>query len=152
MIDKEGIKLEIYRITDEDGKGMWVEGAESAYDAGASYDKRDDRPGFDVEWTGRGGRDSVMDSTVDEPDSEFTIPSSPFEGWAVFDVKKSVQIWANGGENQGWVIVQPISSPEHYWFSDDAEDVADRPKLIVNYIPPAREELGKPGKPYHIDD
>jgi fibronectin type 3 domain-containing protein len=131
----EGLQLEIYRILDNDNNGPWVEGIATGYDTGASFDKRDDRSGFDIEWTQAGLGDSVLNSKADIPDSVFTIPNNYSGQWASFDVRSSIQAWVNGEEKQGWVIVQPLLSTDHYWYSDDAENIGDRPKLTITYVP-----------------
>ncbi len=52
-----------------------------------------------------------------------------------FDVKKSLEYWAAGSPNYGWLVE---SAATNGWdFRTKESNVADRPKLIVDYTPPA---------------
>ena len=52
-----------------------------------------------------------------------------------FEVTDTVQAWANGAANHGWVF---LNSGGNGWdfYASEFEDVKQRPKLVVEYSPP----------------
>ena len=54
----------------------------------------------------------------------------------VFDVTDSVQAWASGKPNYGWVFINTGGNGWDFYTSE-FEDLKQRPKLIVEFTPPA---------------
>jgi hypothetical protein len=54
-----------------------------------------------------------------------------------FDVTDAVQGWANGKPNHGWVFINTAGNGWDFYTSE-FEDVKQRPKLVVEFTPPAR--------------
>jgi hypothetical protein len=52
-----------------------------------------------------------------------------------FDVTDSVQAWANGAANHGWVFINTGGNGWDF-YTCEFDDVKQRPKLIVEYSPP----------------
>jgi hypothetical protein len=54
----------------------------------------------------------------------------------VFDVTDTVQAWAAGEPNHGWVFLNTGGNGWDF-YTADAEQPAQRPRLVVEYLPPA---------------
>lgn len=53
------------------------------------------------------------------------------------DVTRSVQAWASGAPNQGWRVgAEGLWAGSHSFHSADAPTPADRPRLVVTWLPP----------------
>jgi hypothetical protein len=52
-----------------------------------------------------------------------------------FDVTDSMQAWVHGAANHGWVFLNTGGNGWDF-YTHEFEDVAQRPKLIVEYTPP----------------
>lgn len=55
----------------------------------------------------------------------------------VFECTDTVQAWANGKANHGWVFINTGANGWDFYTSE-FEDVKQRPKLIVEYTPPKK--------------
>ncbi|MFN6312618.1 MAG: DNRLRE domain-containing protein [Planctomyces sp.] len=56
----------------------------------------------------------------------------------IFDVTDTVQIWANGEANHGWVFLNTGGNGWDFYASE-FDDIRQRPKLIVEYSLPGAE-------------
>jgi hypothetical protein len=54
-----------------------------------------------------------------------------------FDATDAVQGWANGKPNHGWVFINTAGNGWDFYTSE-FEDVKQRPKLVVEFTPPAK--------------
>ena len=54
-----------------------------------------------------------------------------------FDVTDTVQAWANGKPNYGWVFINTGGNGWDFYTSE-FEDVKQRPKLVVEFTPPRK--------------
>jgi hypothetical protein len=54
-----------------------------------------------------------------------------------FDVTDTVQAWVNGQANHGWVFINTGGDGWDFYTSE-FEDVNQRPKLVVEFTPPAK--------------
>jgi hypothetical protein len=54
-----------------------------------------------------------------------------------FEVTDTVQLWANGEPNHGWVFINTGSNGWDFYTSE-SEEVKQRPKLIVVFTPPEK--------------
>jgi hypothetical protein len=52
-----------------------------------------------------------------------------------FDVTDSVQAWASGAANHGWVFINTGGNGWDF-YTHEFDDVSQRPKLVVEYKPP----------------
>lgn len=55
-----------------------------------------------------------------------------------FDVTDTVQAWANGKKNYGWVFINTGGNGWDF-YSSDFEQVKQRPKLVIEYTPPTHK-------------
>lgn len=54
-----------------------------------------------------------------------------------FEVTDTVQLWANGEPNHGWVFINTGANGWDFYTSE-FDDVKQRPKLVVEFTPPAK--------------
>ncbi len=54
---------------------------------------------------------------------------------AIFDVRDTIQIWANGRKNHGWVFLNTGGNGWDFYVSE-FERKDEHPKLVVEFIPP----------------
>jgi hypothetical protein len=54
-----------------------------------------------------------------------------------FDVTDTVQAWANGASNYGWVFINTGGNGWDF-YTAEFEDMKQRPKLIIEFTPPAK--------------
>ena len=54
-----------------------------------------------------------------------------------FDATDAVQSWANGKPNHGWVFINTAGNGWDF-YTAEFEDVKQRPKLVVEFTPPAK--------------
>ena len=57
--------------------------------------------------------------------------------FVAFEVTETVQAWANGTENHGWVFLNTGGNGWDF-YSSDFDKVAQRPRLIVKFIEPIK--------------
>lgn len=55
---------------------------------------------------------------------------------AIFDVTDTVQIWANGKPNFGWVFLNTGGNGWDFYASE-FDKIEQRPKLVIEFIPPS---------------
>lgn len=58
---------------------------------------------------------------------------------AIFDVTDTVQMWASGRPNHGWVFLNTGGNGWDFYVSE-FDKVGQRPKLIVKFLPPKSHE------------
>jgi len=54
-----------------------------------------------------------------------------------FEVTDTVQLWANGDPNYGWVFINTGANGWDFYTSE-FDDVKQRPKLVIEFTPPAK--------------
>lgn len=54
---------------------------------------------------------------------------------AIFDVTDTVQMWANGHPNHGWVFINTGGNGWDFYVSE-FDKIEQRPKLLVKFLPP----------------
>ncbi len=54
---------------------------------------------------------------------------------ALFDVRDTIQLWANGRQNHGWVFLNTGGNGWDFYVSE-FERKAEHPKLVVKFVPP----------------
>jgi hypothetical protein len=60
----------------------------------------------------------------------------------VFDVTDTVQAWANGSANHGWVFINTGGNGWDFYTSD-AEKLEQRPQLVIDFTVPTRSVVAK---------
>ena len=89
----------------------------------------------DSTWNSMGGGVSVGSQTVGTADATFTDTGS--RGFFDIDVSASLQAWADGATNLGWVIIGTGTSYGYsFYSSSDYSSSAYRPTLSVTYTSP----------------
>jgi len=97
------------------------------HEASASWDEAS------ATWNNFGAAPGVQPEEVGEFVGHAPVAAGVFE----LDVTRSVSAWAMGErENQGWVFVPASPDGVSVW-SSEAPAVANRPRLVVVYAPPA---------------
>ncbi|MEM7559112.1 MAG: DNRLRE domain-containing protein [Planctomycetota bacterium] len=61
---------------------------------------------------------------------------------AIFDVRDTLQIWANGRKNHGWVFLNTGGNGWDFYVSE-FERKDEHPKLVVEFIPPTEQAATK---------
>lgn len=75
--------------------------------------------------------DLPPDAVLLDPETDLDRPATAGK----FDVTKSLEYWASGANNFGWLVE---SAATNGWdFRTKESTLADRPRLIVDYTPPA---------------
>jgi len=97
------------------------------------------------------GADGLGTDREATPLGDPVIPSSSYTVYT-FDITKAVQDWANGKPNYGIIIIQEGAPDEVVFYHSEYGDPSVRPKLRVSFIANQQSNLGKPGKPQHVDD
>jgi len=64
--------------------------------------------------------------------ADFSLTPNVLNAWAVFDVTGTVQAWASGAANWGWLL-SPSGTDGWRWVSSESSVIADRPVLEVTY-------------------
>ncbi|QHW30460.1 DNRLRE domain-containing protein [Paenibacillus rhizovicinus] len=132
-----GGTVDLFRITDANNKGMWVEGNTStAFDkTGAGWLRRAGTGDtVTTGWTNTSGS-TIMDSVNGTASGNMTFATSA--GWtSSTDIKSDIQAWANGSAvNQAWYMrvrsgtsinIQEVASNQY-------ATAANRPKLTISY-------------------
>lgn len=54
-----------------------------------------------------------------------------------FEVTETLQAWSNGAKNHGWVFINTGGNGWDF-YSSDFDKVAQRPRLVVKFTPPAK--------------
>ena len=134
FVEMEGFaKLGLYRITDDENRGIWFRGVGN--NGAVSVNERNVRE--HTPWI-EGG--NIYDSIVKEPSvSKEDADTVLFDNWFVFeseDLKNDVVSWLNGNApNQGWLMRQTgdasvfgFCSPENINLPNDTT-----PKLEIRY-------------------
>lgn len=135
-----GGTVDLYRVTDPDGKGMWIEGSSSDYTQkdGAAWSRRAGSGNtVSTGWTDTSGS-TIMDSVVSTASGTITL--TPGAGWnESSDLAADVQAWVDDPvTNQGWYLrvrsgsdinIQNVASHQH-------ETASERPKLTITYHGP----------------
>lgn len=67
--------------------------------------------------------------------AEFTLIADELTNYGIFDVTTSLQAWANGATNYGWLL-NDLGTDGWRWNSSEFATAADRPYLEVSYIVP----------------
>lgn len=73
--------------------------------------------------------------------SEFTLFPNVSSTYAIFDVTRSIQDWANGAVNLGWLI-KPAGADTWRFLSSNSASLSDRPTLEITYLVPEPTVLG----------
>jgi hypothetical protein len=60
----------------------------------------------------------------------------------VFDVTDTVQAWANGSANHGWVFINTGGNGWDFYTSD-SEKLEQRPQLVIDFTVPTRSVVAK---------
>ena len=81
---------------------------------------------------------SVGSDTFPVADAAHTVEEL---GPASFDVLPSIQAWAQGAANRGWVFVNDSTDGVEFWSSEYTDDPTLRPKLTVTFTPPPGEPV-----------
>ncbi len=91
-----------------------------------------------VPWSGASTWDSLVggvsrDGIEASVAAEFSLTPNVLNAWAVFDVTGTVQAWAWGGANLGWLL-NPSGTDGWRWVSSESSVILDRPVLEVTYV------------------
>jgi len=86
-------------------------------------------------WNSMGGGVTVGSQTVGTADATFNDPAS--RGFFDIDVTSSLQAWADGSLNKGWVILGTGATWNYsFYSSSDYSSASMRPTLTVSYTAP----------------
>lgn len=86
-------------------------------------------------WNSMGGGVAIGKQTAGTADATYRDPGS--RGFLDIDVTSSLQAWADGAKNLGWVIVGTGSSWNYsFYASSDYKSAGWRPSLSVSYSSP----------------
>ncbi len=86
-------------------------------------------------WNSMGGGVTVGSQTEGSPDVTYSDPAS--QGFFDIDVTSSLQAWANGSLNKGWVILGTGATWNYsFYSSSDYSSASMRPTLTVSYTAP----------------
>jgi|GEM_PF-934596 len=128
--------LELRRIVDPNGLGMWDEGANTDYTLkdGAAWTRRSGSGNTVTKgWTSTSGS-TLLDAALA---ASGTVAMTTGSGWnASTDVKADVQAWIDGtAPNQGWYIRPASGSPINIQQvpSNQYGNASYRPKLTITY-------------------
>lgn len=83
------------------------------------------------------------EAVSDPDDSVSPVPPAATDPLSNFSVIDSVQAWANGQTNHGWLIASN-SGDGFVFFSSEAATASDRPLLTVSFTPPAAPTIPEP--------
>jgi hypothetical protein len=147
----DNARLELYRYDGDAASPMqialfrvisdWSEGSsaefypDGAYVAdGATWSEAS--PG--IAWTTPGGDYDTTSDYGHGPTGivdQVALPADNSTGWIPFDVTAAVRAWAELGVPNYGLLLRPLEGEYtyHYFYSDDAENPALRPRLVVSF-------------------
>lgn len=142
-----GGTCDLFRVTDPDNLGMWVEGTSTNCQdkIGASWARRDGTGDYiTTGWT-NSINSTIMDSVNSMATGNVTFGTS--QGWYTSnDVKDDIQAWVDGTSvNQGWYLrVRDDGLNIQQIASDDYATAVNRPKLTIIYHTPETTNTPSP--------